>query len=463
MAEVIRPVDPGYDDARRVWNGMIDRRPAEVVRARSVDDVRAAIADARVRSLRLAVRAGGHNVAGNGTVDGGLVLDLSTWNDVAVDAARRVVRVSPGAVLRDVDAATTPHGLAVPIGVVSATGLAGLTLGGGVGWLTRAYGLTIDNLLAAEVVTADGELLRASPDENPELFWGLRGGGGNFGVVTALELRAYPLAAGFFAGNLVYGRPRWIEALRAWRDWSADLPDALTTIATFLKPPPEWELGDEVVLLLGSTWAGPDPTDGRRLVDRLAAAAPPDVAALDETTWPAWQSAADDLFPRGVHAYWKNASFDRLDDELLDIVAARAGTVDWLRTGIDIHLMGGAFAAVPDDATAYPNRSARYLLNIYGTWDPDGPDLDRERIGWVRAFHEAVAPHAAAGQYVNFLGLDADGDARAAAIAAYGPAKLGRLIELKRRFDPGNVFRLNHNIDPAWSTDDLTDALPAPA
>jgi FAD/FMN-containing dehydrogenase len=456
MTEVIRPGDPGYEDARRVWNGMIDRRPAEIVRARSVDDVRGAIADARSRSLPLAVRAGGHNVAGNGTVEGGLVLDLSTWNDVAVDARRRVVRASPGAVLRELDAATTPHGLAVPIGVVSATGLAGLTLGGGIGWLTRAYGLTIDNLLAAEVVTAGGQVLRASSEENAELFWGLRGGGGNFGVVTAFELRAYPLAPGFFAGNLVYGRPRWAEALRAWRDWSPRLPDELTTIATFLRPPSEWELGDDVVLLLGATWAGPDPADGRRLLDRLAAAATPDVAALDETPWPAWQSAADDLFPKGVHAYWKNASFDELGDELLDAVAEHAATLDWPRTGIDIHLMGGAVAAVPDDATAYPNRSARFLLNIYGTWDPAGPDRDRERIGWVRGFHDAVQPYAASGQYVNFLGLDADGDARAAALAAYGPAKLARLIELKRRFDPENVFRLNHNIDPAWPTADLT-------
>jgi FAD/FMN-containing dehydrogenase len=442
---------------------MIDRRPAEIVRARSVEDVRGAIADARSRSLSLAVRGGGHNVAGNGTVEGGLVLDLSTWNDVTVAAERRVVTASPGALLRDVDAATTPHGLAAPIGVVSGTGVAGLTLGGGVGWLTRAYGLTIDNLLAAEVVTAAGDVLRASPGENPELFWALRGGGGNFGVVTSFALKAYPLAPGFFAGNLVYGRPRWADALRAWRDWAADLPDALTAIASFLLPPPEWELGDEVVLLLGATWAGPDPADGRRLVDGLTAAAEPDVAALDETAWPAWQSAADELFPKGVHAYWKNASFDQLTDDLIETIVEHAGTLDWRRTGIDIHLMGGAFAAVPDDATAYPNRSARFLLNIYGTWDPDGPELDRARIGWVRGFHGAVQPFAASGQYVNFLGLDADGDPRAAALAAYGPAKLARLIELKRRFDPENVFRLNHNIDPAWSTADLPDAGPAPA
>ena len=453
MTVLIRPGDAGYDDARRVWNGMIDRRPAEIVRARSVAEVQAGVTDARARGLRLAIRGGGHNVAGNGTVDGGLVLDLRAWNEVAVDADRRVVRVAPGAVLADVDRATAPVGLAVPIGVVSQTGMAGLTLGGGVGWLTRAYGLTIDNLLAAELVTANGDVVRTSADEHPELFWGIRGGGGNFGVVTSFELRAYPLAAGFFAGNLIYRRPRWGDALLAWRDWTADLPPDLTTIATFLLPPPSWGLGDEVVLLLGATWAGPDPEDGRRLLEGLADAAPPDERVIEQTAWVAWQSGADELFPKGVRAYWRNASFDALDEGLLGTIARHAGTLDWTRTGIDIHLMGGALAAVPDEATAYPNRAARFLLNIYGTWDE--PDRDAERIAWVRAFHADVMPSAAQGQYVNFLGLDQDGDPRAAALAAYGPAKLRRLIALKRRYDPENVFRLNHNVDPTWVTEDL--------
>ena len=453
MTDLIRPGDAGYDEARRVWNGMIDRRPAEIIRARSVPEVQAAVADARARGLRLAIRGGGHNVAGNGTVDDGLVLDLRAWNEVAVDADRGVVRVGPGAVLADVDRATEPDRLVVPSGVVSQTGMAGLTLGGGVGWLTRAYGLTIDSLIAAEVVTANGDVVRTSADEHPELFWGLRGGGGNFGVVTSFVFRAYPLAAGFFAGNLIYRRPRWGDALRAWRDWSVDLPSELTTISTFLMPPDGWGLGAETVLLLGGMWAGQDPEDGGGVLERLAAAAPPDERAIDETTWVAWQSGADELFPKGVRAYWRNASFDALDNGLLETIARHAGTLDWARTGIDIHLMGGAVAAVPDDATAYPNRAARFLLNIYGTWDE--PERDAERIAWVRAFHGDVAPHAAQGQYVNFLGLDRDGDPRAAALAAYGPAKLRRLIEVKRRYDPENVFRLNHNIDPGWPTDDL--------
>jgi FAD/FMN-containing dehydrogenase len=453
VSDVTGPSDAGYDEARRVWNGMIDRQPAAIVRPTSVDGVRAAIAAARRHSLPIAVRAGGHNVAGNGTVEGGLVLDLGAWNDVEVDAVERVVRVRPGAVLADVDRATEAAGLVVPIGVVSGTGVAGLTLGGGVGWLTRAFGLTIDSLLAAEVVTAAGEVVRASAGENPELFWGLRGGGGNFGVVTQLEFRAHPWPADFAAGNLIYRKPNWHAALRAWREWGAGLPDELTTILTFLAPPPSWELGDETLLLVGGTWAGADPADGRRHLGDLAAMVPPDETSLDQTTWVAWQSAADELFPKGVRAYWRNASFDHLDDELLDVVQRNARTLAWQRTGIDIHLMRAAVSKVSEDATAFPNRAPAYLLNIYGTWDE--PERDRDRIAWVRSFHAEVAPHAAQGQYVNFLGREDDDDARQAALTVYGADKLRRLIELKRRYDPDNTFRLNHNIDPAWPTDDL--------
>ncbi len=451
---VIAPDDPGYELARRVWNGMIDRRPAAVAKAGSVADVRTAIASARRHAVPLAVRAGGHNVAGNGTVDDGLVLDLGDWRDVVVDADRQVVRVSPGATLADLDRATEPHGLVVPIGVVSGTGVAGLTLGGGVGWLTRAYGLTIDNLLAAEVVTAAGDVVRATAADQEGLFWGLRGGGGNFGVVTAFEFRAYPWPRDFFAGNLIYRSGRWADALRAWRAWGADLPDAFTTIGTFVVPPSSWELGNETILLLGGTWSGPEPRDGRRLLDELAATVAPDETALDPGTWMAWQSGADELFPTGVRAYWKNASFDQLADPLLDEVVRHATSLTWPRTGIDLHLMGGAVSRVPDDATAFPNRAPRYLLNIYGTWDE--PERDVDRVAWVRAFHDAVEPYAAAGRYVNFLGHEGPGgDARTAALQVYGPRKLARLVDLKRRYDPENVFRLNHNIDPGWSLEGL--------
>jgi FAD/FMN-containing dehydrogenase len=447
VGPVLEPGDEGYEDARRVWNGMIDRRPVAVVRASDVGDIGPTIRRARDLGLPLAVRAGGHNVAGNGTVDGGIVLDLGGLRDVVVDVQGHEVRAAAGATLGDVDRATEPHGLAVPIGVVSATGVAGLTLGGGVGWLTRAHGLTVDNLLGADVVTATGELIRASATENEDLFWGLRGGGGNFGVVSSMTFRARPLGPDILAGNFFYGAKRWAEALRGWDAWTEDLPDALTSIVTFMVPPPEFELGDDPQMFLGWLWASDDRAEGERVVDRLRRAVPPDVEVVDPTSLTAWQSQADLLFPKGVRAYWKNTSFDRLDDETIAIIARRAAEQTWRGTGFDVHHMGGAFGRVPLAATPFPNRSARYWLNVYGYW-PDAAD-DAARIAFVRGFAAEMEPHASGGQYVNFLGQETGRqDPRSAALAVYGPEKLERLTALKRRYDPDNIFRLNHNIPP---------------
>ncbi|MDQ2964314.1 MAG: FAD-dependent oxidoreductase, partial [Chloroflexota bacterium] len=252
---VVVPEDPDYDEARRVWNGMIDRRPIAIVRAAGIDDIARVIQHAREADLPLAIRGGGHNVAGNGVVDAGIVLDLGRLNRVEVDADARLVRVEAGATLADIDRATEPFGLAVPIGVVSGTGIAGLTLGGGIGWLTRAHGLAIDNLVGADVVTATGEILRASETENPDLFWGLRGGGGNFGVVTSFTFRAHLLAPDVFAGTFIYEQPRWTQALHAFAEWTPDLPDGLTSIVTFMVPPDEWELGDRALMFIGFAWA----------------------------------------------------------------------------------------------------------------------------------------------------------------------------------------------------------------
>ena len=387
-------------------------------------------------------------MAGNGSVDGGIVLDLGALRAVEVDVATRTVRVEPGATLGDVDRATEPHALAVPSGVISGTGMSGLTLGGGVGWLTRGYGLAADNLLGADVVTASGERLRASESENPDLFWGLRGGGGNFGVVTSFTFRAYPLGPSVFGANLFYGRPRWSQALRAYAGWTRDLPEELTSIVTFMVPPPDWELGDEVVMIVGAAWSGPDHAEPETLLARLREASPPDGEVVEPTSWTAWQSAADGLFPRGVRAYWKNASFDRLDDRIIEALLEHAGRLTKLGAAADIHHMEGAFGRVAEDDTPFPNRSARYWLNIYGYWDDAAED--RERIAWVRGFHTAMEPHAMSGHYVNFLGDEGPGsDQRALALAAYGPERRQRLVELKRRYDPENLFRLNHNIDPS--------------
>jgi len=443
---VITPDDAAYDDARRVWNGMIDKRPAVIVRAAGPGDVTPTIAYARATGLPLAIRGGGHSVAGTGTVEGGIVLDMGGMTAVDVGPDARLVRVEAGATLADIDRATEPHDLAVPIGVVSGTGIAGLTLGGGVGWLVRSYGLTIDNLVAADVVLADETSVRASADEHPDLFWGLRGGGGNFGVVTAFTFQAHPLVRAAFAGTLLYARSRWSEALPTYVAWIAGLPDELSTMLTFLVPPPEWDLGEEVLMVVGFAWAGTDRREGEALVDRLQAACPPDVAVLDPTTWIAWQSSMDALLPKGSRAYWRNASFDRFDGPMLDTVIEHCGAQTWVGTAVDIHHMGGAFGRVPEDATAYPSRAGQFLLNVYGFW-PDAAD-DPARIAWVKGFSDAMRPYAIEGQYVNFLGHD-DSDAHRKALAAYGPVKLARLSEIKRRYDPENLFRINHNIPPA--------------
>lgn len=442
---VLAPGDPDYDEARRVWNGMIDKRPRLIVQASGADDVAPAIAFARETGLPLAIRGGGHNVAGNGTVDDGILLDLGRLNAVEVEPDARLVRVEAGATLGDIDRATEPHALAVPVGVVSGTGIAGLTLGGGVGWLTRRYGLTVDNLVSAEVVLATGERVRASDNEHPDLFWGLRGGGGNFGVVISFTFRAYPLGPDVFAGTLIYERPRWAEALRSYVAWAADVPDEVTTLTTFMVPPADWELGDRPLMFLGFAWAGADRSEGEAVIDRLRAACSPDVAVLDPTRWLVFQSAFDAAMPKGVRAYWRNASFDRFDGPMIDTLVEHCGAQHF-GTAADLHHMGGAFGRVAEEATAFPNRAAQFWLNIYGFW-PDPAD-DAARVAWVKGFSDAMRPQAMAGQYVNFLGHD-EADAHRKALAVYGPAKFARLAELKRRYDPENLFRINHNIPPA--------------
>lgn len=442
--QVLSPQDPGFDQARRVWNGMVDLTPALVVRVADADDVATVLALVRSRGLPLAVRGGGHSVAGNGTVADGVVIDLGALRSVEVsEADDATVRVGGGATLAEVDAVTAPLGLAVPLGVVSQTGVGGFTLGGGMGWLTRAHGLAVDNLVDADVVTADGRRVRAADD--PELLWGLRGGGGNFGVVTSFVFRAHPLGPEVYGANLVYTLPRWRTALRTWEAWTRELPDDLQSIVTVLAPPPELELGTEPVLIVGAAWAGPEAEDGERLVGELRSAAAPDVEESGLVPWTSWQSAMDDLFPRGSRAYWKNTSFDRLDDTVVDVLVRRGTEQTWQGTAMDIHHMGGAFARVPRDATPFPARDARFWLNVYGFWTD--PADDTARTAFVRGVAADMVPFATGGTYVNFMGR-AEDEGRAAAEQVYGREKLTRLVALKRRYDPGNVFQRNHNIPP---------------
>jgi FAD/FMN-containing dehydrogenase len=440
------PGDAGYDDARQLWNAMIDRHPAALLRVESSDDIAAGLLFAQEQNLPIAVRGGGHGVAGNGSVDGGLVIDLGNLNEVLVDARACTVRIAGGAKLGDVDRATEPYRLVVPLGVVSGTGVAGLTLGGGVGWLTRAYGLSVDNLASAEVVTAAGEIVVASETENSELFWGLRGGGGNFGVVSSFTFRAHPLPEAVYSGTLVYEQKHWALALRAFEEWARDVPDALTTIITFLTPPAWLSLGDQPLMLLGFAWANQDFDHAARVVEALRQAAPPDAEAVDPAPWTTWQSALDEVFPKGVRAYWKNTSFDRLDDDVIDTIVQRASEQTWQGTGFDIHHMGGAYGRVSEETTAFPSRSARFWLNIYGFWG-DGAD-DVARMAYVRGFASDMAPFSSGGQYINFMGFEEAENRRTTATEVWGAARLERLVSLKRKYDPSNLFRLNHNIMP---------------
>ena len=450
--DLIDRSDPRYDDARRVWNGMIDRRPLAVVLAASSADIAGTLTLAAQQGLPLAVRGGGHNVAGNGTVDDGLVLDLSALNGVEVDAGARTVRVAAGATLAQLDRATEPFELAVPGGVVSNPGIAGLTLGGGVGWLTRAYGLTVDNLLSAEVVTVAGETVTANETENPELFWGLRGGGGNFGVVTEFTFRAHPMPRLPLTGTFVYPAPLWEAALSAYEAWTEDLPDELTSILTFTVPPPMMGLGSDPLLLVGFAWASDDTARGSEIVDRLRRAAPPAVEDSQPVSWSAWQSSVDALFPRGSRGYWRNSSFDSLDPDVVSALMRRGAEQTWIGTGFDIHHLGGAFGRVPEEATPFPSRAARFWLNIYGFWADAGDDV--ARTAFIRSFGAEVEPLGSGGRYLNFLGEERDADPVQQAQQVYGVSKLERLAILKRAYDPQNLLRRNHNILPAVATDD---------
>lgn len=447
---VILPADPDYDEARAIWNAMHDKRPAAILQAATAQDVQHGVGFAGEHGLSLAVRGGGHNVAGNGTVDGGLVIDLGHMRSVVVDRERRRVRVGGGANLGDVDRVTQDQGLAVPLGVVSKTGVAGLTLGGGVGWLTRAYGLSLDNLRSAEVVTADGSLLRAGPAEHADLFWGLRGGGGNFGVATSLEFEAQPLGPQVWAGTVFYPQETWAEALASYEEWTRDLPDELTTIVSFLAVPADWglpqELSGQILMLVGFAWAGQDRLRGEEVVRPLLTDGRAALVVAEPTEWVEWQSAFDGFFPRGVRAYWKSLFFEDLDAQTIGALVEHGSRRRSARSGVDIHHMGGALARVADDDTAFPNRAARYWLNIYGVWDEASDD--EEEIAWVRGLYAAMEPHAAQGMYVNFQGAEAGSDPLERARSAYGAGKLDRLRAVKDRYDPDNLFRLNHNILP---------------
>ncbi len=440
------PGEAGYDEARTIWNAMIDRRPAAVVRAAGAADVVRTVRLAAEHRLLLAVRGGGHNIAGNAVCDAGLMLDLSRMTSVRVDPAARTARVEPGATLGDLDRETQAFGLATPTGINSTTGVAGLTLGGGFGWLSRKYGLTADNLLSADVVTAAGELVRASHADHPELFWAIRGGGGNFGVVTSFEFGLHAVGPQVTAGLIVHPFSAAKEVLRAYRRLVAEAPDELCCWVVLRKAPPLPFLPQEVhgteVIVLALCYAG-DPEAGEKAVAPFKAIGDPIADVVGPAPFAAWQTAFDPLLTAGERNYWKSHDFVELADGLIDVLLAAVGSLPSPQCEIFIANLGGAINRVPVEATAYPHRDVNFAMNVHTRWSR--PSEDAGCIAWARSFHENAAPFATGGVYVNFMPED---EARRVRTAAYGP-NYERLAGIKAKYDPDNLFRMNQNVVPA--------------
>ncbi|CAN7386717.1 FAD-binding oxidoreductase [Variovorax sp. LjRoot290] len=442
---VFGAADAAYDEARKVWNGTVDRRPALIARCMKDSDVQAAVRFAAAHKMLLSVRGGGHHIAGNAVAEGGLMIDLSGMRTVVIDAAKRTARVAAGALLGDFDREAQAHGLATPLGINSTTGVAGLTLGGGFGWLTRRHGLTIDNLLRATVVIADGTERVASPTSEPELFWALRGGGGNFGVATSFEFQLHEVGPEVYSGLVVYPFAQAQQVLRAWRDFTAGAPDELSVWTVMRKAPPLPFLPESVhgteVVILPLVYSG-DVEAGERAAAPVLQFGDPLGTALGPTPYVGFQSAFDPLLTPGSRNYWKSNNFSTLSDAALDLVIASVGRLPGPACEIFIAQLGGAMARVKPDDTAFVGRDARYIMNVHGRWS-DAADDERVRA-WARQVFQDAVPHATGGGYVNFLTED-----EAERVAGSYGANYPRLQAVKRQFDPGNLFRMNLNIEPA--------------
>jgi len=442
---LLRPGDAGYDESRTIWNAMIDRRPALIARCKGAADVMLAVNFARENGLLLAVRGGGHNIAGNAVCDGGMMIDMSPMKLVRVDPETRTAHVGAGATLGDLDHETQAFGLATPTGINSTTGVAGLTLGGGFGWLSRKYGMTVDGLTAADVVTANGKLLRVSERENPDLFWAIRGGGGNFGIVTRFEFRLHPVGPNVLAGLVVYPIDQARSALTQYRDFAKTLPDESAAWIVLRKAPPLPFLpasihGKEVIIF--ALFHGGDPAKGQAIFEPVRRFGTPAGEHIGIQPFTAWQSAFDPLLTPGARNYWKSHNFNRLDDGLFDIVLKYAGQLPSPHTEIFIGQLGGAMSRVAADATAYSERSAEYVMNVHGRWETAAED--KSCVAWSRRLFDEAAPYATGGVYVNFLTEDESDRVT----KAYG-GNFRRLAQIKAKYDPNNLFRLNQNVKPA--------------
>ncbi len=442
---VYAPGSPEYDEARTTWNSITDRYPGFVIRAIGTSDVQKAVNYVREAGLIMSVRSGGHQIAGHAVADGAVMLDLSQMRSVHVDPHAKTARVAPGAVLGDVDRETQAHGLAVPMGINSTTGIAGLTLGGGFGWTTRKFGMTIDNLISAEVVTADGTIVTASETSHPELFWAIRGGGGNFGVVTSFEFQLHPLGPEVLSGLVVHPIDAAPGLLAEYAKIADAAPDELTVWSVMRKAPPlpflpeEWH-GCEV-LIFAACYAG-SIEEGERALAELRGLGDPIADVISPHSFVDWQAAFDPLLTPGARNYWKSHDFSSLSSKAISGLLEGISTLPDPACEVFVAHVGGAMARVPAHATAYPERSAHFIMNVHTRWED--PGKDSTCIAWARALYDQMTPHATGSAYVNFMPED-EADHMTGAYGANGQ----KLAQIKGKYDPGNLFRINHNILPA--------------
>jgi FAD/FMN-containing dehydrogenase len=443
---VIGPEDQGYDEARSIWNGAIDHRPAWVARCTGVGDVVAAVRFARERELRVSVRAGGHGVGGHALCDGGRVIDLSPMKGIRVDPATRTARAEAGVLWGELDRETQLFGLATVGGIVTHTGIAGLTLGGGIGWLMRKHGATVDNLLSADLVTAEGDFVTASEEDNPDLFWAIRGGGGNFGIVTSFEYRLHRVGPIVAAGPVFHSLKDAPQVLRFYREFIADAPDELTTIFELSVAPPAPFLPDNVhgtpIVMVGTCYAG-SPEVGAEVLRPLKQFGRPIVDLIEPMPYTTLQSMFDPMVPHGWHRYWKSVELPPLTDDAIETLVAQASAQTSPRSYCIVFQLGGALGRVAEGETAFSQRGAAHNVNINAVWTEEDPDA-ASHIAWARDFFDALQPYASDRVYVNFLGDEGAHRVR----QAYGADNYERLVEVKRAYDPTNVFRRNQNIAP---------------
>ena len=443
--QIIQPGDSNYDEARKIWNAMVDCKPALIAQVSGADDVSSAIKFAQANKLDITIRGAGHNIAGNSICNDGLMIDFSNMKKVSVDSNKKIALVEPGATLKDFDAEAQKYGLATPVGINSTTGIAGLTLGGGFGWLTRKYGFTVDNLLSADVVTVDGKKLKASEKENADLFWAIRGGGGNFGVVTQFEFKLYPVGPEILAGLLVFPFKQAKSILQQYRDFIQITPPEFNVWVVMRKAPPlpflpENVHGKEVVILAICVVSEFDKNE--RLIESLRSFGDPVGEHIGNMPYVNWQQAFDPLLTPGARNYWKTHNFIEIQDGAIDSMTEYAGKLPSPQCEIFIAYLEGKSNTIPADAMAYPGRDLKYVLNVHGRWDD--ANQDKECINWARDFFNSSSKFASGGAYVNFM-TEEEKDRVA---KAYGP-NYKRLAQIKKKYDPDNLLKHNQNIKPS--------------